>query len=58
MRHEQERTGLEYQAECLTGTAEQQQASPGNATHQQGVLNDIEAKNTRRYFEGLVKLST
>jgi hypothetical protein len=58
MRHEQERADLEYQAECLTGTAEQQQALPGNATHQQGVLNDIEAKNTRRYFEGLVKLTT
>jgi len=60
MRHEQERTGLQYQqwAQGLAEAVEQQQAASRDAIHWQEVLDKTATKGTRRYFEGLVKLST
>lgn len=58
MRHDQETTGFHYQEpERLTEAIEQQQAASSTAGHGQGVLDKVQARNTRRYYEGLVKLS-
>jgi hypothetical protein len=60
MQHEQERTGLkdhEY-TEGLSEALEQQQTASRAALHWQGVLAKTEDRNARRYYEGLIKLST
>src|SRR5438034_6274564 len=56
----QERTGLQYQqyAQGLAEAVEQQQAASRAAAHWQEVLDMTEDRHARRYFEGLVKLST
>ena len=56
----QERTGLQYQqyAQGLAEAVEQQQAASRAAVHWQEVLDMTEDRHARRYFEGLVKLST
>ena len=56
----QERTGLEYQqyAQGLAEAVEQQQAASRAAVHWQEVLDKTEDRHARRYFEGLVQLST
>jgi hypothetical protein len=59
MRHEQKRTGRKDQdAQGLAKAVEQQQAASRAAAHWQGMLAKTEDRNARRYFEGLVKLST
>src|SRR5438552_9150994 len=60
MRQEHERTGLEYQqyAQGLAEAVEQQQAASRAAVHWQEVLDKTEDRHARRYFEGLVQLST
>src|SRR5438876_4700679 len=56
----QERTGLEYQqyAEGLAEAVEQQQAASRAAAHWREVLDKTEDRHARRYFDGLVQLST
>src|SRR5438093_3941691 len=56
----QERTGLEYQqyAQGLAEAVEQQQAASRAAVHWREVLDKTEDRHARRYFEGLVQLST
>src|SRR5206468_9372694 len=56
----QERTGLQYQqyAQGLAEAVEQQQAASRAAVHWQEVLDMTEDTHARRYFDGLVKLST
>src|SRR5213592_4898775 len=56
----QERTGLEYRqyAEGLAEAVEQQQAASRAAVHWREVLDKTEDRHARRYFEGLVQLST
>src|SRR5437867_3003511 len=56
----QERTGLEYQqyAQGLAEAVEQQQAASRAAVHWQKVLDKTEDRQARRYFEGMVQLST
>src|SRR5437762_13919251 len=56
----QERTGHEYQqyAEGLAEAVEQQQAASRAAVHWREVLDMTEDRHARRYFEGLVQLST
>src|SRR5438067_4997528 len=56
----QERTGLQYQqyAQGLAEAVEQQQAASRAAAHWQEVLDMTEDRHARRYFEGLVQLST
>src|SRR5437667_12562892 len=56
----QERTGLQYQqyAQGLAEAVEQQQAASRAAAHWQEVLDMTEDRHARRYFDGLVKLST
>src|SRR5438876_6294797 len=56
----QERTGLEYQqyAQGLAEAVEQQQAASRAAVHWQEVLDVTEDRHARRYFEGMVQLST
>src|SRR5438128_8845955 len=56
----QERTGLQYQqyAHGLAEAVEQQQAASRAAAHWQEVLDMTEDRHARRYFEGLVQLST
>src|SRR5436190_16337447 len=56
----QERTGLEYQqyAQGLAEAVEQQQAASRAAVHWQEVLDKTEDRHARRYFEGMVQLST
>src|SRR5438552_10237198 len=56
----QERTGLEYQqyAQGLAEAVEQQQAASRAAVHWREVLDKTEDRHARRYFEGMVQLST
>src|SRR5438093_12336410 len=56
----QERTGLQYQqyAQGLAEAVELQQAASRAALHWQEALDMTEDRHARRYFEGLVKLST
>src|SRR5205809_3435713 len=56
----QERTGLEYQqyAQGLAEAVEQQQAASRAAVHWREVLEMTEDRHARRYFEGMVQLST
>src|SRR5213594_2500437 len=56
----QERTGLEYQqyAQGLAEAVEQQQAASLAAVHWREVLDKTEDRHARRYYEGLVQLST
>src|SRR5438034_10936592 len=56
----QERTGLEYQqyAQGLAEAVEQQQAASRAAVHWREVLDMTEDRHARRYFEGLVQIST
>jgi hypothetical protein len=58
MRHEHERTGLQYQqyAQGLAEAVEQQQAAFRDAVHWQEELHKTEHRNARRYFEGMVRL--
>src|SRR5881409_2677012 len=56
----QKGTGLQYQhyAQSLAEAVERQQAASRAAAHWQEVLDMTEDRHARRYFEGLVKLST
>src|SRR5262249_46104494 len=59
MRHDQERTGLKDQdAQGLAEAVEQQQTASQAAIHWQEVLAKTEDRNARRYFEGLIELTT
>src|SRR5213594_4933899 len=60
MRQENERPGLQYRqhAQGLAEAVERQQAASRDALRWQEVLDKTEDRNARRYFEGLVKLST
>jgi len=60
MRQEHERTGLQYQqyAQGLAEAVEQQQAASRAAVHWREVLDKTEDRHARRYFEGMVQLST
>src|SRR5438093_1865158 len=60
MRQEHERTGLQYQqyAQGLAEAVEQQQAASRAAVHWREVLDMTEDRHARRYFEGMVQLST